>query len=121
MARLNFLWRVTDAEYRANLNGMNTFFGAVLGFVLSDVETDRLIEFAQLLLVTTGIVIGILYLSASRQRWWYAALNLLLIWLLPGLVAGAEGSTGRLQVTLAIWTLLSIFLELVKGRDTPAA
>lgn len=113
MKKLSFAWRVTDEEYRANLNGMNTFFGAVLGFVLADVTVPRMIDFAQLLMFTAAIVIGILYVSASPRRWLYAAFNLLMIWLLPTVLPRDTGDIGRLQVTLAVWTGMTIFLELI--------
>ncbi|WP_114227302.1 MULTISPECIES: hypothetical protein [Sphingomonas] len=104
--------QVTRSEYRANLAGLNTFFGAVLGFVLADIPAPTPLDFAQLLLFTAAIVIGILYVSASPQRWMYAALNLVLIWSLPRLLwrDGGHGS-GRLQVTLAVWTGMAIFIE----------
>jgi hypothetical protein len=103
--------RVTDDEYRANLAGMNTFFGAVLGFVLADITTDVLAEFAQLLVFTVALVIGILYISASPYRWLYGAMNLALIWALPRVLADGAGDPGRLQVTLATWTLMTLFIE----------
>ena len=108
------LWRrslrVTDDEYRANLTGMNTFFGAVLGFVLADVTTTDLVEFGLLLVFTASIVIGILYVSASALRWWYVPFNLLLIWQVDRLF-GDTGDLGRLQVTLAAWTLMAAGVE----------
>lgn len=128
MKKLSFAWRVTDEEYGANLSGMNTFFGAVLGFVLADVTAPRMIDFAQLLLFTAAIVIGILYVSASSRRWLYAAFNLLLIWLLPNALHKDAGDIGKLQVTLAVWAGMSIFLELLMAlsrrsgsTDTPPA
>jgi hypothetical protein len=102
---------VTDSEYRANLAGMNTFFGAVLGFVLADVAVVNLREFAQLLMFTAAIVIGILYVSASKQRWLYAAFNLIFIWFLPRLLSNDAGDPGRLQVTLATWAVMTMLLE----------
>ena len=124
-----FGMRVTGDEYRANLAGMNTFFGAVLGFVLADVATTNLLDFARLLLVTGAIVVSILYVSASPQRWTYAALTLVLIWSLPKLTQLPAGSTGRLQVTLAVWTGMTIFVEALwwwqqrrdARRDPPTA
>ena len=129
MGKISFGWRVTDEEYRANINGMNTFFGAVLGFVLADVKVPDMLGFAQLLMFTAAIVIGILYVSASSQRWAYAAFNLLLIWGLPRALREDPGELGRLQVTLAVWTGLTIFLELIKmfsvrpdaAEDPPSA
>ena len=112
MARWNWNWsRVTEDEYRANVTGMNTFFGAVIGFVLADVTTPTLMDFAVLLVFTAGIVIGILYVSASPYRWWYVLLNLLLIWRLPTIMEDSSGDFGRLQVTLAVWTVMTTFVE----------
>jgi hypothetical protein len=103
--------RVTEEEYRANLTGMNTFFGAVLGFVLADVKTDELFDFAHILFLAAAIVISILYISASDKRWFYAAITLLLIWAMPELLSEDDEALGRLQVTLAVWTFMSTFLE----------
>lgn len=107
--------RVTEDEYRANLNGMNTFFGAVIGFVLADVTTSDLASFAQLLVFTAAIVIGVLYISASPQRWLYGVLNLLFIWALPRVLEDRAGDAGRLQITLATWTLMTIGLEALRA------
>lgn len=121
------LWtwsRVTEEEYRANLTGMNTFFGAVLGFVLADVTTPKLLDFAQLLIITAAIVISILYISVSARRWFYAALTLFLIWGLPHLLDSEGSELGRLQVTLAVWTLMATFIEAwwawQRAREAPA-
>ena len=112
MARWNWNWsRVTEDEYRANVTGMNTFFGAVIGFVLADVTTPTLMGSAVLLVFTAAIVIGILYVSVSQYRWWYVLLNLLLIWRLPTILDDASGDFGRRQVTLAVWTVMTTFVE----------
>lgn len=104
---------VTEDEYRANLAGMNTFFGAVLGFVLADVTTERPMEFAQLLVFTAAIVIGILYVSASAKRWQYAVMNLVFIWAMPRITPDNAGELGRLQVTLTVWLLMAVLIELL--------
>lgn len=109
----NLFGRTSEDEYRANLAGMNTFFGAVLGFVLADVETRSTLDFAQLLLFSATIVISILYVSASPKRWLYAALTLFFIWALPKVTNPDTGSVERLQVTLAVWTAMTIALEAV--------
>ena len=111
MAR-NWVWtRINEDEYRANLNGMNTFFGAVLGFVLADVQTENLLVFANMLLVVAGTVISILYISASPKRWQYAVLTFFFIWALPRLLRDDAAELGRLQVTLAVWTGMTLFVE----------
>ena len=60
--------RMTPREYRANIDGLNIFFGAVLGFVLAGSEALTSIWFGFLLGATAGIVISILYIPASNKR-----------------------------------------------------
>ena len=76
----------TDSEIGANHAGMNTFFGAVLGFVLAGTERLDSIEFAYVLFMVAGTVISILYVSASRQKAVYSVLAIALILMLPRVV-----------------------------------
>ena len=115
MAKLIDAIRMTQGEYRANLSGLNIFFGAVLGFVLAGTESLDPIPFAALLAMTAGVVISILYITASDKRIVYAALTLILIagmerWTEPVLPDGA-GLPPKLQPTLAIWALMTMFVE----------
>ena len=77
----------TESEYGANLTGLNTFFGAVLGFVIA--ETDRLDagEFAYVLFMVSGVVISIHYVHASSQKIAYSVLTFVLIAALPYFVS----------------------------------
>jgi hypothetical protein len=115
--KLQFLTRVTEDEYRANLTGMNTFFGAVLGFVLADVKTTSLYDFGHLLFLSAGVVISILYVTASSHRWAYAGMTMLLIGALPYLLKDVQGDLGRLQVTLVVWLGLAVVVELLWARQ----
>jgi hypothetical protein len=112
----------TESEYRANLTGMNTFFGAVLGFVISDVKASTDLAFAAFLVFTAGVVIGILYISASKYRFLYSALTLWLVYELPRVFDGQIEVPPRLQIALAVWTILTIALEyLPRQRDPTTA
>ncbi len=108
-------WNVSEEEYGASLSALNTFFGAVLGFVLTDVETRGPAEFAQLLIYSAAIVIGILYVSASASRWQYGLLNILFIWALPLILPKGSGDPTRLQVTLAVWMGMAVFTEAMRA------
>lgn len=68
--RLNGL-KMTEREYRANLSGLNIFFGAVLGFVLAGTERMSPLGFALLLTLTASVVVTILYITASKHRLTY--------------------------------------------------
>ena len=116
----------TESEYRANHTGMNTFFGAVLGFVMAGTERLDSEEFALVLSIVSGIVISILYVSASSKKLVYAVLTIVLILLLPRLIEPSldqgEHIPEKLQPTLLVWTLLSILVEYFPRRpdDSPA-
>lgn len=110
----------TEREAAANHAGMNTFFGAVLGFVMAGTENLDSVEFAYLLFIVAGTVISILYVSASQQRALYAALTVVLILLLPRLVEPlldeGEQLPPKLQATLLVWTLMTILVEFLPRR-----
>lgn len=117
----------TESEYRANLAGMNTFFGAVLGFVLAEIDRLDNAEFAFVLLMVSGIVISILYVSASKQKIGYSLLTVALILFLPVAVGPylepGEDLPGKLQITLGVWAFMSIAVEFMPRRpdQTPPA
>ena len=54
------LGKMTSSEYQANLNGLNMFFGAVLGFVLTGTETLDTWQFGFVLMMLASAVISIL-------------------------------------------------------------
>jgi hypothetical protein len=117
--------RMTEREYRANIDGLNIFFGAVLGFVLAGSEALGDFWFGVLLVVTAGIVVSILYITASKQRLVYSALALGIIltlgeWLEPFL-PGAASIPAKLQPTLAVWALLTILVEFLPREEREAS
>lgn len=102
-------------EYRANVQGLQIVFGAVLGFVLAGAEDFEAFDFATLLLITIGAVVSILYISASKRRLAYAALAVGYALLLPLAVARITGveAPEKLAPTLLIWTLFQAAVEFV--------
>jgi drug/metabolite transporter (DMT)-like permease len=114
----------TESEYRANLTGLNTFFGAVLGFVMAEIERLDGIEFAYILFIVSGVVISILYVHASSQKIAYSVLTFVLIAALPHVVSNVldegESLPEKLQPALFVWALLSIVVEYFPRRpDDP--
>ncbi|MGA9581505.1 MAG: hypothetical protein WBR13_06015 [Allosphingosinicella sp.] len=113
--RLSAKMRMTEREYRANIDGLNIFFGAVLGFVLAGSETLDNLWFGFLLAATAGIVVSILYITASEHRLGYSALALALVssmglWL-EDILPGAASIPAKLQPCLLVWALLTIGVE----------
>ena len=115
--------RMSRREYRANIEGLNIFFGAVLGFVLAGSEALGDAWFAFLLVATAAVVITILYITASARRLSYAVLAVVLIasmerWLEPWL-PDAASIPPKLQPTLLVWALMTIFVEFMPREIEP--
>ena len=112
--------RMTHGEYRANVQGLNILFGAVLGFVLADASAMPLENFAIVLAVSAGTTVGVLYLQESDHKLFYAGLNIFILSLMPGLLdrLDAPPNLDRLVVTFAVWAAMVLLIELVpRQRD----
>jgi hypothetical protein len=109
------MMRMSHGEYRANLTGLNIFFGAVLGFVMAGTESLGAQQFALMLAVVSGMVVGILYISSSKRRLAYAALAALMIFMLPDVIEAIVGKGSampdKLQPTLAVWAVMTMLVE----------
>lgn len=107
--------RMTDGEYRANINGINMVLGAVLGFILAGAEGIPTEDFLVLLFFSMGAVISILYLSMSPYRLFYTLLTAAIIALLPDLLDDvfAVAPLPKLQPTLVMWAATVLVLELL--------
>jgi hypothetical protein len=122
--RISAKVRMTEREYRANIDGLNIFFGAVLGFVLAGSETLDNVWFGVLLAATAGIVVSILYITSSAHRIAYSIVTLALIGFMPvwleDLLPGPASVPAKLQPSLLIWALLTIFVEFLPREKAEA-
>ena len=106
---------MSAGEYQANVDGLNLFFGAVLGVVMA--TTDRLatMDFAITLAATASLVVTLLYISSSRHRLMYAVMATVLLLLLPRalgqLLHDPAGVPPHLQPTLLVWLAFIILVE----------
>ena len=114
-------FRITEREYRANIEGMNIVFGAVLGFVLVGAENVEVRDFIGLLVLSSAIVIMILYLGSSEYKLFNAAVTALSIAFLPYIAVDLFDITEvpKLQPTLAIWALMVLFVEMIPRAPAP--
>ncbi len=121
--------KMTAREYDANLNGIHMLFGAMLGVVLAGAEALETWRFMMLIAFTVGIVVSILYISASEQRFGYFALALVGVAILPrfydSILAPGDVAPSKLQPTLLCWTLFVGLIEFLPrhhkpGEETPA-
>ncbi|UYB52737.1 hypothetical protein OCJ37_01860 [Xanthomonas sp. AM6] len=115
------LGKMSKDEYQANLNGMNMFFGAVLGLVLAGTERLQDWQFGVVLAMLAGIVVSILFISSSRHRVVYAIYTVVLVLTFPGMVdlilKGRDVIPGKVQPTLIVWTAMTIMVEFW-GRES---
>jgi len=119
------LGRMSAGEYQANLNGLNMFFGAVLGFVLAGTEKLSNLQFGFVLFFLAGIVITILFISSSRSRIAYSALALAYAATFPEIIdfllKGQDLVPGKIRPTLLVWTLMTIMVEFWARDKSPDA
>ena len=109
------LGRMSSGEYQANLNGMNMFFGAVLGFVLSGTEKLSAWQFGVLLTALASVVITVLYISSSKHRLMYSLLALFYAATFPEvmsvLLRGPDLVPDKVRPTLLVWIGMTVLVE----------
>jgi len=109
------LGRMSTGEYQANLNGLNMFFGAVLGFVLAGTERLTDWQFGVVLFSLAGVVITVLYISSSRNRLAYALLALLYAGVFPEAIDFMMHGHGlvpdKVRPTLLVWIAMTMLVE----------
>jgi hypothetical protein len=117
MRLLKAAFTSSDQEYQAALNGLNIFFGAILGVALGGIENLDQLAYMTLLVMVSGVVVGILYIPASRHRVAYAVsliaiLTLLLVTHRPGdMIMHSFPLPAKLIPTLIVWTAATILIE----------
>lgn len=111
--------RMSAREYRANLEGLNIFFGAILGVVMTDIGDVPPLVYAVVLTSVASFVITIIYITASNQRRTYAiyaALALGGLWSVAHRFGEQYGLSGthvdrRVIPTLAVWLAMTVMIE----------
>jgi len=119
------LFTQTRREKAGNVDGINLFFGALLGANLGTTGSLPALSYAQLAALLVGLVITIRMVSVSERRLYaygtLAAYMLLFaaILLVPAL--GIEGlgqaELDRLLLTLGIWVAATVLVDLLPVRD----
>lgn len=113
------IWIQTKREKIGTIDGINLFFGALLGANLGTLDTLPLDEYVKLVALLVGLVMTIRLVSVSERRWY--ALGTLALYLL--LLAGvlflpflkpeglATNDLHRLAATLGIWVVTTMVVE----------
>lgn len=117
---------MTHEEYKANISGLNIFFGAIIGVVMADIETSSTLEYSLILVMLASFIVMLLYISASKHRLFYAAFSagvLLFAWFEVYLGNGFQNIDltwlqHKLLPTLSVWFAMIISIEFVP-RSAP--
>lgn len=122
------LFTQTRREKAGTVDGINLFFGALIGANLGTVGDLPAWSYAQLMALLVGLVITIRHLTLSERRF-YAFATLAAYVLLFGAVLYvpalgvedlAERDLHRLTLTLAIWIGATLLVEFLPVRDPQA-
>ena len=123
----------TRAEKRASINGLNLFFGALIGANLGSLEDLALRDYT---VIVTMVCITVLYIQlapVARQRWLYVAILATYVVVLYLLLIGPAGLQlfkdrprphPHLFVTICLWLLSVAYVELrpmAKTEPPPSA
>src|SRR5688572_12558399 len=106
--------RQTHRERMGSIDGVNLFFGALLGANLGTVEQLPLSEYVQLIMILAGTVVTLRVVSTSERRGYALATLALYVFLVTLFLAvprvRPEGlsadAAARMGATLAVWILL---------------
>jgi uncharacterized membrane protein len=120
MDQMKSLLLSTEGGKAGTIDGLNLFFGALLGANLGTLGQMSLAAYAQLIVLLAGLVMALRMLSTSPKR----AMMLSVIGLYAVLLAGIAmvpalhpegmpvGDLHRLAVTLGIWLVFVVAAEL---------
>jgi len=121
------IWTQTKREKLGSVDGINLFFGALLGANLGTIGTLPLIEYVKIIVLLAGMVVAIRFVSVSERRLYaFATLGFYLafvagILFLPGFAPEGLAPTDlqRLAATLAVWLAATMFVEFYPTRPGP--
>lgn len=110
---------MTYSEYKANISGINIFFGAIIGVVMAELSLQSPITYSLLLIQVASFIVLVLYISASKHRLYYFFFSvsiLLVTWIK---VSNRDEFYGidvvwlenRLLPTLSVWLFMIASIE----------
>ena len=123
------LFRNTPGGKAGTIDGLNLFFGALLGANLGTMQGLALYDYIKIIVLLAGTVIVIRLISTSERKL-YVAMNVLLYVALIGALLfypalqpkGVDpADLHRLGATLGIWFALVLVSELLPAGDERSA
>ena len=124
---MKHLFRNTPGGKTGAIDGLNLFFGALLGANLGTMQALDLPQYIELVVLLAGTVMVLRMLSTSERRTYMlvlvgiyiAIIGVLLVFLPPKGLPAAD--LHRLTVTLAIWVACILGAELSPVHDESKA
>jgi hypothetical protein len=121
------IWIQTKREKLGTIDGMNLFFGALLGANLGTIDALPLWDYVQLIVLLAGMVMTIRVVSTSERRVYAAATVVLYVALMTSVLLVptlrpdglAPGDLQRLIATLVIWLVATLLVEFWPTRESP--
>jgi hypothetical protein len=119
------LFQSTPGGKAGAVDGLNLFFGALLGANLGTVDAIPLWEYFKLMILLAGTVMTIRMVSTSERRGYMLFMVVLYgvllaaIWVVPDLQPEgmSPAAVQRLIVTLAAWIVFVVGSELTPVRE----
>jgi drug/metabolite transporter (DMT)-like permease len=117
-------FRNTPGGKAGSIDGLNLFFGALLGANLGTMQSLPLYQYVQIILVLAGAVMVLRMISTSEQRGRVLALLAFYVVLVSGMVfipalkpKGLPDADLQLIATLAIWITCVLMVEFSPVRE----
>jgi len=133
LGRMKGLWTQTPREKAATVDGINLFFGALLGANLGTLDGLGLYDYGKVIFILAGTVMALRIFSTTERRAYaygllggYVLLVALFLYLLKRDPVGiSPADIDRLIVTLTIWLgsvlLVEIYPTMATGKDQEQA
>jgi hypothetical protein len=119
----------TPASREKAVDGLNLFFGALLGANLGTLEGLKLVSYVQLAVILAGTVMALRMVSSSDNR--VTTLIMLAVYavLLAGLVMVPDIKPDGMEVedlhklvgSLAVWVIFVLAIEFAPAANAPVA
>lgn len=121
------LFRSTSGGKAGAIDGLNLFFGALLGANLRSIQGMPLPYYVELIFLLAAVVMTVRMLSTSPRRTYmlvsialYVLIGAAFLLWKPFQPKGvAVGDLQRIATTLGIWLVLALAAELSPVRDKP--
>ena len=118
-------FRSTSGGKFGSIDGLNLFFGALLGANLGTIQGMALFDYFKIIVLLAGTVVVIRMLSTSERRVYMLVNVALYVILMGGLLLiprfqpkGVDPKDlQRIAITLGVWVAFVLVAELIPVRD----